>query len=246
MAQTKPVKGDVRKNIQAHIDLVEMAINHEVELIVFPELSLTGYEPTLASSLAVYKEDRQFDDLQGLSDDNGITICAGMPLKIDEGICIGMILFRPDRPRLAYGKKHLHASETEYFVPGYGKPDLLVEKVRIALAICYELSVAEHAEKAYSNGAEIYMASVMHEPECVERCDKRLKEIAQTYGMLVMSSNFVGESDDYNYAGQSKVWDRKGRVLARLDERDEGIMIVDTETEKVIKRRVWRQLLGAG
>ncbi len=246
VAQTKPVKGDVAKNVKAHIELIDMAINHGVELILFPELSLTGYEPELAASLAVYKEDRQFDNLQSLSDDNDITICAGMPLKTEQGVCIGMILFRSNRPRLAYCKQHLHTSEVDYFVPGHGKPDLLEEKVRIALAICYELSVLEHAEIANNNGAEIYMASVAHDTECIERCDKRLKTIAQNYGMLVMSSNFVGESDRYQYAGQSAVWDRKGRVLARLDERDEGIMIVDTETEKVIKRRVWRRLLGKG
>ena len=53
IAQTKAVRGNVQENILNHIDKIERAIAHRADLIIFPELSITGYEPELAKSLAV-------------------------------------------------------------------------------------------------------------------------------------------------------------------------------------------------
>ncbi len=52
VAQTKPVKGNILKNINHHKTLIDTAISHGVDTIVFPELSLTGYEPELTEDLA--------------------------------------------------------------------------------------------------------------------------------------------------------------------------------------------------
>lgn len=52
LAQTKSEKGKVMKNIQNHLELVERAIELKSDLIVFPELSITNYEPELANELA--------------------------------------------------------------------------------------------------------------------------------------------------------------------------------------------------
>ena len=48
IAQTKPVKGNISSNIEAHIGFIERALTFGTEAIFFPELSLTGYEPELA------------------------------------------------------------------------------------------------------------------------------------------------------------------------------------------------------
>ena len=52
IAQTTAAPGDVAINIANHCRWIERAIEHHADLIIFPELSLTGYEPTLAKTLA--------------------------------------------------------------------------------------------------------------------------------------------------------------------------------------------------
>lgn len=79
VAQTRPVKGDIHHNLDVHYKLIQLALAHDTEVIVFPELSLTGYEPELAASLAVDENADIFDHLQELSDKFGITIGVGMP-----------------------------------------------------------------------------------------------------------------------------------------------------------------------
>jgi len=81
-AQTQPIKGDIQSNLANHKALIRQAVYDGAEMIMFPELSLTGYEPTLARDLAMDEADTRLDDFQALSDANGITIGVGAPTII--------------------------------------------------------------------------------------------------------------------------------------------------------------------
>ena len=52
VAQTKPVKGDMQHNVDQHKKLIAVAIANKADLVIFPELSITGYEPALAKDLS--------------------------------------------------------------------------------------------------------------------------------------------------------------------------------------------------
>ncbi len=118
IAQTKAVKGDIAQNIIHHKELAEFAALRSSQIIIFPELSLTGYEPELANALATNKDDERFNDLQLVSDKRNIVIGAGIPIRSDKGILIGMIIFRPLQPRQTYFKQYLHPDEEPYFMKG--------------------------------------------------------------------------------------------------------------------------------
>ena len=60
IAQTQALKGNVRQNIQNHLQLIERAVELKSDLIIFPELSITGYEPELAKELATSIEHEMF------------------------------------------------------------------------------------------------------------------------------------------------------------------------------------------
>jgi len=67
-AQIKPIKGDILKNIEIHNVLIEAAISNNVDLIIFPELSITGYEPELADQLSIDYEDPILNIFQKTAD----------------------------------------------------------------------------------------------------------------------------------------------------------------------------------
>src|SRR5689334_2910076 len=106
LAQVKPFKGDVDRNIALHTKMIALAVEHGSRMIFFPELSLTGYEPTLANQLAADSNDRRFDVFQSVSDEYNIVIAAGMPTKSETGIRISMLAFQPNLPRQVYSKQH--------------------------------------------------------------------------------------------------------------------------------------------
>ena len=232
LAQIKPIKGDIATNIIQHKKWIQLAIANQADLIIFPELSITGYEPTLADDLAMSSSDRRFDVFQELSNQHSIIIGIGAPLQSEKGIHISLLLFHPNGKRQVYAKKYLHADELPYFIGGKNE-ELLIHGTEIALAICYELSVNEHVVDAAKNGAKMYLASVVKTESGVRNSEKRLNEIASEYRILTLMVNSVGYFDNFESVGQSAVWDKEGNLIGQLTNLEEGLLIFDTETRMV-------------
>ncbi len=235
VAQTRPVKGDIQSNIDNHKKLIELAVSNGADTVIFPELSLTGYEPELSKELATNQEDSRFDNFQKISNTRQVTIGGGVPTRNNTGICISMVLFQPHQARQTHSKNYLHPDEEEFFISGHSSTSLIGNKTNIALAICYELSVPEHSENAFKSGAEIYVASVAKSANGVDKAIKSLAEIAIKYSMTVLMSNCVGQSGGYECAGKSSIWNNKGLLVGQLNNTNEGIIIIDTDTNEVIE-----------
>lgn len=236
VAQTRPFKGDIKTNIENHKKLIDLALSNGADTIIFPELSITGYEPELSEELATDKDDSRFDDFQKISDTRKITIGVGAPTKNDTGICISMIIFQPYKARQTYSKKYLHPDEEKFFISGQNFACLTGNKTNIALAICYELSVSEHSENAFKSGAEIYIASVAKSVDGVEKAIKSLSGIANKYSMTVLMSNCIGQCDGDECGGKTSIWNNKGLLAGQLNDTNEGIIIIDTDTQELIKK----------
>lgn len=229
------MNGDIQANISAHLQLTELALSHGAEMIIFPELSITGYEPAQAKQSAFSMNDSRFDVFQNMSDANRIIIGIGVPIETKQGITISLLLFQPLKERSVYSKQFLHPDEEPFFVHGQ---DSLSSISNISLAICYELSVPEHAEAAFQNGAGIYLASVAKAAQGMDKAAERLVQIARNYTLNVLVVNSLGLQDGMECCGKSAAWDSKGKQLGQLDDQREGILLLDTETGEVLAEQV--------
>ena len=238
VAQTRPVKGNIQSNIFNHGKIIDVAVFHGADAIFFPELSLTGYEPKLAKELATEQDDIRFKEFQIISDSKNITIGVGMPTKANPGILISMIIFQPHCPRQTYSKQYLHPDEFPYFVNGHQQLFLNVCNRKVSPAICYELSVPEHVDYASENRTEIYLASVAKTLIGVEKAIETLSGIAKKYSMITLMSNCVGVCDSSECGGQTSIWNDQGVLAGQLDNTSEGILIIDTQTKEVTKKRI--------
>lgn len=238
VAQTRSIKGDIQKNINNHKKLVDLAVSKGADLLIFPELSVTGYEPELAKELATTPDDSRFDDFQKISDGKRITIGIGVPTKSNAGVLISMLLFQPNQPRQTYSKQHLHQDEFPYFVNGQQNVFLTHNRNKIAPAICYESLLPEHAEKAFRGGATVYVASVAKPARGVEKALKHYPAIASAYSMTVLMANCVGPCDNFKSIGHSSVWNNKGLLVGQLNGTDEGILLIDTDTQELIEKTI--------
>lgn len=230
LAQSQYFAGDIRKNYDHHRSLTLKAIELDAAAIFFPELSLTGYEPDLIAKLSFEKSDMRLLPFQVLSNENRIMIGLGVPFKRKEGITISMAIFQPDKEMQVYDKKHLHADEIACFVSGNNLDAKYFGDGKTALAICYELSILEHAEKALSKGVKNYLASVAKFRDGVASGSKRLSEIASDYNVHTLMVNGVGEADGGLCTGNSAVWGSDGQLLAQLDDKTPGLLLFDTDT----------------
>lgn len=238
VVQTRPTKGDIQANLGGHNKLISLAVSRQADLVIFPELSLTGYEPQLAEKLATDQNDSRLDTFQEIADEKGITLGVGMPTRSAAGVHISMVLFQPQLPRQTYSKQYVHADEEPFFVGGHSSVSLAGDRAKVALAICYELSVPEHSESAARRGTEIYIASVAKTATGVEKATETLSQIAQRHSMTVFMANCLGMCGGMECAGRSAVWNSHGEMLGQLDDSCEGILVLDTETQELIEETI--------
>lgn len=214
-------------NIQRHIELIQQAIEDQSDLVVFPELSITNYEPQLAKELAIDGESNLLNEFQNLSNESGITICLGMPLKSQEGIHIGMLIFQRERERSFYRKQILHEDEVPFFVPGDSQTFLNIKGKKIAFGICYETLQKDHFVNAHQQGADIYIGSVAKPQSGIDRANAHFPLISREFKTPILMSNSVGPSDNFISAGQSAAWNDQGQLVEQLSPVEEGILTVD-------------------
>jgi len=161
-----------------------------------------------------------------------------MPTCRGNGICISMVLFRPRQSKLVYSKRYLHRDEEPFFVTGDNLSPLTFSEMKIAPAICYEISIPEHAEAAIGDCANIYLASVNKSVNTIDHALQRLGDIASGYSIPVLMSNCVGFCDGAACAGRTSIWNERGLLVGQLDDRVEGIVILDSVTGEVTERQV--------
>src|ERR1035437_9100487 len=233
IAQIEAIKGNIEKNIENHLKWIKQAIQNNADMVVFPELSLTGYEPDLAESLATNQDDTRLDEMQSLSDKNRITIGVGLPTRKERNVFVSMIIFQPHKERITYSKQYLYPPEKSIFTEGKNPLVLNFETEVVSPAICYETSNKAHCEYASQNNATIYIASVLSSIGGIDAELKKLSDIAKNKNMVTFMANYVGKSGGYECAGKSSVWDTTGKLIGQLDTGTEGILIYDTESETV-------------
>lgn len=231
-AQLASLRGDLQGNLQRHLQVVRQAARAAADVVVFPELSLSGYEPTLARGLARPADTGLLDPLQALSDQHGIVIAVGLPLATDHGIRIGMPILCPGASRLVYAKQRLHEDELPWFVPGEQSLAFRAGEQHLAPAICYESMFAGHAEQARALGADVYLVSVVKTAKGIAEGFAHYPQVAKRFGLSVIMANSVGLADGCMGAGQSAAWDRHGQLLAALGADEEGLLLFDSVAQR--------------
>jgi predicted amidohydrolase len=214
-AQFKPVRGDINENTQQHLQLISAAAVENVDVVIFPELSLTGYEPDLASNLAFSDADRRWEPLLNATRQYGITAMIGAPVQNgDHKPGIGLFVLSPDQPICHYSKMHLHPGEEAYFTPGDSIMLLPYREHHPGLAICADTGIPSHAQKVAQAGASIYCASVLFSATGYAEDTAKLQRYADSHSVMVVMANFYGPSGGWNVVGQSAIWDSHGVRVA--------------------------------
>ncbi|MFK0310549.1 carbon-nitrogen hydrolase family protein [Pseudomonas sp. NPDC090233] len=227
-------KGDLQGNLARHVRCIEQAAALGAELVVFPELSLSGYEPALARQLALPLNADRLEPLQALCDRLNICAAVGLPLLTADGIQIGMPILRPGKAPLAYAKQRLHDDELAFFVAGEQPVVFTAGQLQVGPAICYESMFIEHAAQAHVLGAQLYLVSVAKTAQGIREGNEHYPEVARTLGIPLLIANCVGPADNFIGAGGSAAWDSQGTLLAALDDRHEGMIVLDTDNSSAM------------
>ncbi|MCP4746198.1 MAG: carbon-nitrogen hydrolase family protein [Desulfobacteraceae bacterium] len=214
VAQISSVKGDVSANIRTHLNAVSKAAEHGISYIVFPELSLTGYEPQLLAQTAFSDNDPQLTPLKRAAVYHKIHIAAGAPLKSGSLPHIAEFIMMPDGYTETYSKMNLHSGEKKYFSAGKKFHSVSLGGLNIFNAICADTNNPKHVETCTDMDASVYIAGVLISDNGYETDTRKLKSYAEKFGLLVGMANHNRPTGGLTPAGKSAIWGPCGLIAA--------------------------------
>jgi predicted amidohydrolase len=238
VAQTIPVRGDVTTNLEQHLRLAGVARAAGAGLLIFPELSLTGYELDLAERLAFAPDDERLAPLVDAAASSSMILIAGAPVRLDGRLHIAAFIISPEGTIALYTKHHLGAfsdsaradgvvppAEATFFQAGDRNPLIRLGDATVAMAVCADTGRPAHPRAAAERGAGIYLASMFVIPSDFERETANLGGYAVEHSMLVAFANYGGRSGGLASAGRSGIWSPDGEPIAQLGPTGGGIAL---------------------
>jgi predicted amidohydrolase len=198
---------DVAANVTRHASAVRAAA---ARLVVFPELSLTGYD---VDALLISPDDPRLHPLIEACAATDTIALAGAPIA---GPHIATLRIDGDGARVVYRKVNPHHTESR-FTPGPGPEVVEVDGWRLGLGICRDTGIEEHAATTAALGIDAYVAGVVDEPAADVVLAERARKISTTHGVWVAISSCAGASGPAypETAGRSGIWAPDGTVAAR-------------------------------
>jgi len=232
-AQFASVRGDLAGNIRIHTAAITAAAARGVSVLVFPELSLIGYEPDLAAELAISAADERLAPLAALAHQHQMAVVVGASLRTAAAKPgLGAILFIANGSPRTYAKMHLGGSEPTYFAPGGAPLSFAAHGQTIGLAICADASKPSHPQAYADGGSTVYAAGVFLNAAWYATDAPRLAGYASRFRMLVVMANHAASVGTYVSVGKSAVWSPDGALLAEANS-TESSLVIATRTREV-------------
>ena len=244
LAQINTVVGDLDGNRERILGRLEEAKRANADLVLFPELAVTGYPPEdlLLRPGFIRAAERSLDEIARAA--RGIVALVGTP-HFDRDLFNGCAVCAGGEVKAVYRKRFLPNygvfDEDRYFAPGHDLFLLEHGEVLIGPTICEDVwQPGPPATELALAGAQLITnlsASPFHLGKERER-EEMLAVRARDNVAFVAFVNAVGGQDELVFDGHSVVLDDNGEVLARAPGFEEALLVVDVEPTFAIARRL--------
>ncbi|MGE0082536.1 MAG: NAD+ synthase [Thiohalomonadaceae bacterium] len=234
LAQLNPTVGDIGGNAAKIIAWALRARDElKADLVVFPELALTGYPPEDLLLRPAFL-DRTLAGLEEIKRQvRGIDVILGYPRTATGGLYNAASLLRDGHIVGTYHKVHLPNygvfDERRYFVPGGETCVVEVKGVPVGLTVCEDIWLPGPVEEAAAAGAQL-VVNINASPFHLGKGDERegvLKQRIEAARVPVLYVNQVGGQDELVFDGHSFVMDAVGQVTQRAPGFEEGLYLAE-------------------
>lgn len=234
MAQVDSLVGDIPGNAERIRAAAEKAANEQgADIVVFPELSLTGYPPEdllLRPSL----DGRVQEALDLLADARlSAAIVVGAPVRQDGLLYNAAVLVDEGEVRATYLKQQLPNyqvfDEKRYFAAGTEPCVVPVKGVPVGLTVCEDIWVDGPIEQSAAAGAKLIL-NINASPYDMDKQARRkalIERRAQESSVSIVYVNLVGGQDELVFDGGSMVFDPSGELAVEVPQFAEGLFPVE-------------------
>jgi NAD+ synthase (glutamine-hydrolysing) len=220
LAQIDVIVGDIEGNLLRALDATEQAATLGADVVVLPELTLTGYPPEDLLHKAYFIE-RSMAAAEAFGARAACPAVIGYAFGDAGGIRNAAAFVREGRIEAVYRKQLLPNygvfDEERHFEPGGVDTIVEIAGERCAITICEDLWLPGPAASATAAGATVVLnlsASPFHAGKGVER-ERLFADRARENGIWIAFCNLVGGQDELVFDGRSAIIAPDGGVVAR-------------------------------
>lgn len=250
VVQLLPQLGKLEANIGKMSDMIaKIATEQHVDIIVFPELAVTGYEGGQRFAQMAQRVPGAVVNILGQhAAEFGVYVLVGMAEKekVETVLYNSAVLIGPDGNLAGdYRKVHLRAEERLVFRPGYKIAPFETEVGVVGVMTGWDLAFPEVARNLVLDGAEVILLPAAWEAKEADMWRTLLVARAYENGVFIAAANRIGEEPSYTFAGQSAVLSPTGEVLSALETPEEGYVMVRLDLDEVRRVREDSQIILA-
>jgi predicted amidohydrolase len=259
LAQIAPALGQLDANVARHHELIEEARSKDADLVVFPELGLTGYQlQDLAADVAIRLDDPRLTDLAAATADLSV-IVSFVEESADHRLFIAAALLEDGEIRHVHRKLFLPTyglfDERRFFAHGdvlRAVPTRL--GVGMGIAICEDFWHLTVPQILALDGAQI-LVNVSSSPgrdlaatnEVGLGTATSWRTLMRTYAQLtttfVVFCNRVGVDESISFWGGSEIIGPNGAAILSAPLYDEGLFVSEIATADIRRERIGLPLL---
>ncbi|MGL5237381.1 MAG: NAD+ synthase, partial [Plesiomonas shigelloides] len=238
LAQLNMLVGDIEGNAQKIITTTREQADAGADLVVFPELALTGYPPEdllLRPDLMV-RVNAQLDLIAQVSHKTAVLV--GHPWPEDGKLYNALSVYAEGCLLIRYYKQKLPNygvfDELRYFSAGDKNALLELNGVRLGLLICEDLWFDAPVDALHAAGAEV-IVSINASPYDQEKPQVRqrlLEGHCRRTGLPLLYLNQIGGQDELVFDGCSKVFNAQGEMTHRLAAFAEQVELVSLHKQQ--------------
>jgi len=243
----KSLPREIDKNLDRIESFVQEASERGVNIICFPELSITGY--ILDNPHNIYSRIQSEEIVERvirMAQNEGLIIIVGMiEMTDDPKPYISQVVASPDGLLGIYRKTHLSPHEKESYQAGEKLDVFKNRDITFGVQLCYEAHFPEISTVMALKGADIIFmphASPRGTPE--EKMQSWLRHLtsrAFDNGLYVVACNQVGETrEEFSFPGVAIALNPAGGVIARYGGNQEKMLLVDLKQSELQEIREHR------
>ncbi|MCK5214642.1 MAG: NAD+ synthase [Candidatus Omnitrophica bacterium] len=239
LAQINTTVGDLSGNVQKIVDSIKEAKDKQVNIIVFPELTICGYPPEdlLLKDHFIQENNKALNSFKKYA--TNIVVIAGFVDKDEKGnVFNAAAIMAAKKVRGVYHKKHLPNygvfDEKRYFTEGAEDPVFVYDGVPFGVSICEDSWMDGDVLKKQSEQGAKFFINLSASPYDFGKLKQRedlLKKRATESKSYFCYANLIGGQDELVFDGGSLVLDPKGKVIASGKQFAEEMVFVDLPVE---------------
>ncbi|MGB8952146.1 MAG: nitrilase-related carbon-nitrogen hydrolase [Candidatus Aminicenantales bacterium] len=256
LAQISPCLGDIKKNYELHLHYIEKAKKEKICLLIFPELSLTGYSLQDLVEAVALNPDRSplFKELKSISREISLVLGFVEEKSHEKGLFYNSAVF------LTKGKiSHIHRKvflptfgmfeEGKFFTEGKNFHTFSTPFGNAGMMICRDFLHYGASYLLFAGGSEmIIVISAAPGRGLSEKkgfASSRMWElmgetISRFSTAFVIYCNRVGIEDGKVFAGGSFIFDPRGSLVAKASYFEQDFLVQEIQPEDIRKaRKLW-------